>query len=247
MILTHHGINSMSYLPKCLYCTYFDNFNEATKIDTPLIGAPVNYTHTTSGQLYTLRTLSLFNSTVNALKGEAQTGSTTATSFYIDLGRIPAKANIISTEAFVLSEGTRSDWWQSVRLTSDYSITIDPYYSSNTFRIVGPYITNLHYDLFNNTVVSSYNTDYLLFSKPIRFKTVHIATVCDLAQKTVRYYLDGDLMAILYNMTTTTLRCGFNNGAGGKSLSFTGLTIWTVDKSINNMMNYPVPTKRYTP
>ena len=39
---------------KLIYLTYFNNFNNATKVDTPIIGDPVDYTEKQSSSSYTL-------------------------------------------------------------------------------------------------------------------------------------------------------------------------------------------------
>lgn len=219
------------------FLTYFENFNESTGTDTPIIGEP--YTLDIQKQYLTKSSLNLFGGACSAIKDEYR--SQKAVGF---TKPIPENIDFISSELFILCEGTRYDFGSSVGLDSTY-ITLDPFFSSVDFGIFGPGYdgSSSQYTLYNGTT-RAYGT-YFKFGKNIRFKTSHIAVTYDIKNKIKRFYVDGDIMLELRNQNSTDYNFSMCQANTGKSFIITGVAFFSSDKSINNGMNYPVPTQRY--
>lgn len=219
------------------FLTYFENFDESTGTDTPIIGEP--YTLDIQKQYLTKSSLNLFGGACSAIKDEYRLQSSVGFT-----KPIPENIDFISSELFILCEGKRNDFSSSVRLDST-GITLDPYFSKSEFGIFGPYYEGPSslYTLYNGTI-RVYGT-YFKFGKNIRFKTSHIAVTYDIKNKIKRFYVDGDLMLELRNQNSTNYNFFMFQANTGKSFIITGVAFFSSDKSINNGMNYPVPTQRY--
>lgn len=234
-------IKAESIINELLFLTYFDNFDNDTKIDKPLVGPDCLYSG--DGQSYTLSSISLFGKATNSILNQYNNSSNYKFIFQED---IPYGVKYISSELFVLTSGTRDDYSSWIFLNPSI-LAIDPLFSSTTFGSAGPYTAGgRSVEYFNGSTSSSWN-----FLKPginIRYKLSHLAMVWDLENHISRYYVDGIIMSKIKlvdadRKTYYALQFGQNNS--GKSFNITGIAIWAKDMSINNGMNYPVPTRRY--
>ena len=224
-------------LQKCFFLTYFDNFNTSIGADIPIIGDP--YTLDVSKQRLTRSSLNLFGGTCPALKDEYIQEEYTGFSKII-----PDDVEFISAELFVLCEGDRNDFGSVLRIGVD-NLTLDPYLSSTEFVTFGPYYDGSasNYTMFNDTTRSM--KTFFKFGKNIRYKISHLASTYDVQNKTIRFYVDGDIMLEIRNYEKS--RCGFGvqQNNTGKSFTLTGVAFFNFDKSTNGGMNYPIPTERY--
>lgn len=222
------------------FLTYFENFDESTGTDTPIIGEP--YTLDIQKQDLTKSSLNLFGGACSAIKDKYRLQRSVGFT-----KPIPENIDFISSELFILCEGTRYDFGSSVGLDST-NIALDPYFSESEFGIFGPNYEgpSSQYTLYNGTT-RVYSSDYgfFKFGKNIRFKTSHIAVTYDIKNKIKRYYVDGDIMLELRNQNSTNYNFSMFQSNTGKSFIITGVAFFSSDKSINNGMNYPVPTQRY--
>lgn len=233
-------IKSESIINELLFLTYFDDFNNDTKIDKPLVGPDCLYSG--DGQSYTLSSLNLFNSTVNSIYNTYKNSD--YRKFIID-EPIPSNVKFISSEMFVLCQGTRYDFGSSITFGC-LILVLDPYFSSSEFLISTPSIDNLEHTLYNGTRYSNYGSYGCgTAGIDIRYKLSHIASVYDVENKKLRYYIDGNIMLELRNKEIEKYQLKFGQFNTGKSFNITGIAIWAKDMSINDGMNYPVPTRRY--
>lgn len=223
---------------KCLFLTYFDNYNESTKIDTPAIGEP--YSIPTDKNRYSKSTMTLFGQTFNCLYN----------SYYIqgvyNLSPIDiSEYDYVSAEMWLLPEGSRYDFSSNIRLID--TITIDPYFTSNDFPIFGPYYTGSsdNVTMYNGTIWNSGYTGYFRFGTRFRNQVGFLSVVYNNINKSIRYYSNGSLMLELRNRSFSSFSYTLSQANTGKTFKATGIACFNYDKSINNGMNYPVPTKRY--
>lgn len=220
-----------------IFLTYFDNFDASTGTDIPIVGDP--YTLDLQKQYLTRSSLNLFGGTCPAVKDEYKIAELVGFS-----KPIPQDVEFISSELFVLCEGTRSDYG-SILGFGMYDLTLDPYFSSEYFGIFGPYYSgsSSNYTMFNGTL-RAYTT-YFRFGKNIRHKISHLASTYDVKNKIIRFYVDGDIMLELRNIVASNYRLRFKQNNTLKSFTITGVAYFSYDKSTNDGMNYPVPTQRY--
>lgn len=224
-------------LQECFFLTYFDNFDESTGVDIPIVGDP--YTLDITKQRLTRSSLNLFGGTCPAVKDEYISNDLAGFS-----KPIPQGVEFISSELFVLCEGTRSDFGSALGF-GIYDLTLDPYYSSTDFGIFGPYYSGStsDYTMYNGT--TRVYTNYFKFGKNIRYKTSHLASTYDVINEIIRFYVDGELMLEIRNLVATNYRFRFKQINSQKSFTITGVANFSYDKSINFGMNYPIPTERY--
>lgn len=223
---------------KCLFATYFDNYDESTKIDTPAIGEP--YSIPTDKNRYSKSTMTLFGQTFNCLYNSYyRQGSYNLSP--IDI----SEYDYVSAEMWLLPEGSRYDFSSGVRLI-DW-ITIDPYFTSNDFPIFGPYYTGSsdNVTMYNGTIWNSGYTGYFRFGTRFRNQVGFLSVVYNNINKSIRYYSNGSLMLELRNRSFSSFSYSLSQANTGKTFKATGIACFNYDKSKNNGMNYPVPTKRY--
>lgn len=234
-------IKAESIINELLFLTYFDDFDNDTKIDKPLVGPDCLYSG--DGQSYTLSSISLFGKATNSILNQYNNSSYYKFVFQED---IPSGVKYISSELFVLPSGTRDAYSSGIYLNPSI-LAIDPLYSSTIFGSAGPATGGgRSVEYFNGSTNSSYN-----FLKPginIRYKLSHLAMVWDIANNIETYYVDGIIQAriqLIENDRKNFYAISFGQNYVGKSFNITGIAIWAKDMSINGGMNYPVPTKRY--
>lgn len=223
---------------KCLFLTYFDNYNESTKIDTPAIGEP--YSILTDKNRYSKSTMTLFGQTFNCLYNSYYSQGA------YDLSSIDiSEYDYVSAEMWLLPEGSRYDFSSNVGLID--TIVIDPYFTSNDFPIFGPYYTGSsdNVTMYNGTIWNSCYTGYFRFGTRFRNQVGFLSVVYNNINKSIRYYSNGSLMLELRNRHFSRFYYRLNQANTGKTFKATGIACFNYDKSINNGMNYPVPTKRY--
>lgn len=219
-----------------IFLTYFDNFDESTGTDIPIVGDP--YTLDIQKQKLTRSSLNLFGGDCPALKDEYKSNN------FVGFSKpIPEDVEFISAELFLLCEGTRIDY-HSILGFGVADIKLDPYLTSTSFPVFGPDYTgsSSDYTMFNGTL--RVNNSFR-FGKNIRYKTSHLAITYDVINKIVRFYVDGDIMLEIRNYQTSYYRFRFVQSNTGKSFTLTGVAYFSYDKSTNDGMNYPVPTQRY--
>lgn len=226
-----------------LFLTYFNNFNNETKVDTPLVGEP--YSMGTK-QIFTPTTLSINGTQYPAIYDYVNSqgpGSTSCVN-----GTIPENAEFISAELWLYSSGTRYDFGSGLSLGVAPWITLDPLFTSNDFPLSGPNLSSCEsYELYNGSSVNRYySPGYLRYGVNIRQKTVHLAVVDDLVKKDTYYYINGDLMYVLHGSHQSNVyRYELAQGNEDKQFTVTGVAIFAGDMSIHNGMNYPVPAEPY--
>ena len=226
-----------------LFLTYFNQFNNKTKVDTPLVGEP--YSMGTK-QIFTPTTLSISGTQSPAIYDYVKSqgrGSTSCVN-----GTIPENAEFISAELWLYSSGTRYDFGSGLSLGVAPWITLDPLFTSNDFPLSGPNLSSCDsYELYNGSSVNQYySPGYLRYGVNIRQKTVHLAVVDDLVKKDSYHYVNGDLMYVLHGTRQSNVyRYELAQGNTGKQFTVTGVAIFAGDLRINNGMNYPVPEKPY--
>lgn len=112
-----------------IFLTYFDNFDESTGTDIPIVGDP--YTLDITKQKLTRSSLNLFGGDCPALKDEYKTVD------FVGFSKpIPEDVEFISAELFLLCEGNRIDY-HSLLDFGVASIMLDPYFSSTSFPHLG--------------------------------------------------------------------------------------------------------------
>lgn len=223
---------------KCLFMTYFDNYNESTKIDTPDIGEP--YSIPTDKNRYSKSTMTLFGQTFNCLYNSYYNSGS------YDLSSIDiSEYDYVSAEMWLLPEGSRNDYGSIVRLI-DW-ISLDPYFTSNDFPIFGPYYNGSsdNVTMYNGTTWNSNYAGFFRFGTRFRNQVGFLSVVYNNINKSIRYYSNGSLMLELRNRPFSMFSYTLQQNNTGKTSKATGIACFNYDKSINNGMNYPVPTKRY--
>ena len=240
IILNHHGIASLG-MTDCLFLTYFDSFDNDTKVDNPLVGPECRYSD--DGQSYELSSLNLFGVTQNSILNNYSSSSKYNFIFQED---IPSGVKYISSELFVLTSGTRGDLSSGIYLNPSL-MALDSLWSNTEFGSAGPLTADGRVtEFFNDATYSTWN--YLKPGINIRYKLSHLAMVWDLENNVETYYVDGIIQAriqLIEQDRKDFYAIRFGQNGVGKSFNITGIAIWAKNMSINGGMSYPVPTKRY--
>lgn len=231
------GIYKDVDLKDCFFLTYFDNFDELTGVDNPLVGDP--YTLDVSKQTLSKASLNLFGETCPALKDEYKQAAYTGFAKII-----PEGIEFISSELFILCEGTRPDFGSVIGF-GVANLVLDPYYSSDYFGTFGPGYSgsSSDYTMYNGTVRANGS---FRFGKNIRYKLSHLASTYDVKNKIGRFYVDGEIMLEIRNYVQTHYRFGVQQNNTGKSFTVSGVAFFSSDKSINDGLNYKIPEGRYS-
>ena len=225
-----------------LFLTYFNNFNNTTKIDTPLVGEAYSMS---GGQSYTPSTLTINGLTYPAIYdvyGTSAGGPACVNK------PVPEGIDFISSELWVYATGYRSDFSSGITLGCGPQIVIDPMFTYYEFPISGPYVGSCDtYTLYNGSGIdTSYPPGYFRMGTNIRHRIAHIAVVDDLVKKDSYYYTDGTLMYVLHgSRQSANYRYGLSQANTEKNFTVTGVAMFAGDRRINNGMNYPVPDKPY--
>ena len=230
-----------------LFLTYFNNFNNTTKIDTPLVGSPyVMQDQQSNTQPYTPSSLTIsgivYPAVYTAAEGQSQT------SLRLVNEPIPSGTTVLSSEMWIYTGGTRDDFGGGLSLGVAPWITLDPLFTNYDFPLSGPSTSscNKNYNLYNGSSVNSYYGVYFRFGTNIRLKTVHLAIVDCLETRDSWYYINGNLMYVLHTVThANTYGYQLRQNNTGKSFTVTGIAIFAGDRRTNNGMNYPVPDGPY--
>ena len=232
-------------LKECVFLTYFENFDEDTMCDVPIIGD--SYTIDLNGkpQVYLKRTIPDLYNGINALYNyvTAQDDSNSSKIVSLDFTDI----NIFTLEMWFLNTGTRSDYQTYITILQQ--LIFDPGFSSTNFKISGPYAATsfkTNYTLYNGTSWSSYHGNYISLGEPTRFVNTHIAIVCDRTKNEIRLYANGKIMYKVVNFNISNvvqMKCTQQNVQ--KQTYITGIAAFTYDKSEDEGVTYPVPNNRY--
>jgi hypothetical protein len=243
MILTH-GANSIGWNETgLLYLTYFNNFDFSTMVDTPIIGEQFRL-DTRSAVKYNSSTLQCMGTTIPALY--VTCGLTGEYNVSSDIS-IPEDISIWSIEYLLyipyesLSSGVGIYF-----STTTKALVCDPYgWGSATGSFNG--ISNIQ--VYNGAMmIGSGGDGRIRFPIDLYNNICHCAQIINHNSNSVRVYING------------TIYCSyiFDSGVEHKARPYLGarnnwsgtmsqLAIFGYDKSINDGMNYPVPTSPYYP
>lgn len=228
---------------RLLFLTYFDNYDEQTRIDVPLIGDPYkidpissSYTY---GQKITKTTFNVPWGIENGIHDEYYNNNR-----YVGYKKSIEDLKFVSGEFFIYCGGTMNAYPSAICAATTFS-GLDPNYSYEKFDIQGPNLSGKDYTLYNGTsIYSSQYGNYAVFGVQMRFNTTHYAQTYDVENKIERFYVNGLLMLEIRGGTFDEFIFGFSQNNTGKYFNITGVAWWNYDRSTNDKMNYPVPTKR---
>lgn len=230
-------------LRECIFLTYFENFNETTKLDIPKIGEPYTILLNNTPQVYEKRTIPDLYGGVTALYNYATTqdNSNSARIKTLDLSNY----DVFSLELWFLNTGDRTDFQIYIGILQ--LLIFDPGFSTSEFRISGPYANGEqrpNYTLYNGTKWSSYSSNYIQLGEPTRFVNTFVSLVADRNNNEIRLYSNGKIMYKVsnYNIQNNVVFRA-NNQNTSKQTYVTGIAAFTYDKSENEGMTYPIPNK----
>lgn len=227
-------------LKNCFFLTYFENYDEITNIDTPIIGEPWSFN--LPGQNYEKTNINIFGG-CTAIKNTYKNSSQQ------NVYKIPYPDEIkfISSEMFILCEGNQSTG-NGAALSMDCTyFGCSPRGNVNSFGWFGPYMTDQHSDttLYNGTTNPS--GDFTRFGINVRHKISFLSATFDIDNKVQRFYCDGVLMMEKRNINFPSWKPQITlmQATANLSMTATGIAYFNYDKSENNGTTYPIPTQKY--
>lgn len=227
-------------LKNCFFLTYFDNYDEITNYDTPIIGE--QWSFNLPGQNYNKTTINIFGG-CPAIKNTYKN----STQQYIYNIPYPDEISFISSEMFLLCEGNESGGNGSALSMDCTFFGCAPRGNVDSFGIFGPYMTNPQSDttLYNGT--TNPESSFTRFGINVRHKISFLSATFDIQNKVQRFYCDGVLMMEKRNMNFSSWKpqIALMQTSSNLSMTATGIAYFNYDKSENNGMTYPIPTQRY--
>lgn len=232
-------IESIEPNHRTLYLSYFDNFDDSTSTDYPLIGPSSTDFKTDSTSTYNKASMTILGQSVNAcFANSGGSSSSIGISHGIDLDI--SKYDIISAECFAKFQTIRSDYGWRFYISRNWSDHISRQGSS-----LGAYVTSgtTFYNGATGTQDSFSNFGLTIVNGTIYFLSV----VIDRINNCTYYYVNGTLYQ---KSPRTTNRLAFVANPYGYSTGYNNIT-WTQsavfnwNKSTNNHSEYPVPTELY--